>query len=118
MVERVEISQVLSQIRSLQAQMPRPAEDIAPSREISAENFVRPVSENNFGTLFNSAVDAVNGVQQESSALKKAYELGTPGVSLTQVMVASEKAGVAFQAMTQVRNKLVEAYKDIMNMPV
>ena len=98
--------------------MPRPTEDIAAGSEISADNFVRPAQENNFSTLFSNAVDAVNSVQQESSALKKAYELGTPGVSLTQVMVASEKAGVAFQAMTRVRNKLVEAYQDIMKMPV
>jgi len=54
----------------------------------------------------------------ESGRLREAYELGTPGVSLTQVMVAAEKSSVAFTAATQVRNKLVEAYKDIMNMPV
>ena len=46
------------------------------------------------------------------------HEVGQPGVSLTQVMVAAEKSSIAFEAMTQVRNKLVDAYKEIMNMPV
>ncbi len=53
-----------------------------------------------------------------SGALAKAYEQGDPGVALSQVMVASQKAGVSFQALTQVRNKLVEAYQDVMKMPI
>ncbi|MGZ5030965.1 MAG: flagellar hook-basal body complex protein FliE, partial [Methylobacter sp.] len=43
---------------------------------------------------------------------------GDTNVSLAEVMVASQKASVSFQAMLQVRNKLVEAYKDVMNMPI
>ena len=47
-----------------------------------------------------------------------AFEMGDPNVNLSEVMVAIQKANVSFQAMTQVRNNLVSAYKDIMNMPV
>ena len=47
-----------------------------------------------------------------------AFEVGQSGVDLTDVMIASQKASVSFQAMTQVRNKLVQAYQDIMQMPV
>ena len=43
---------------------------------------------------------------------------GVPGIDLAQVMVASQKSSVAFQAMTQVRNKLITAYEDIMKMPI
>jgi flagellar hook-basal body complex protein FliE len=71
-----------------------------------------------FSTMFKTAVNTVNSSQQTSSAMKVAYEQGEPGVSLSQVMVSSQKASVAFDAMTQVRNKVVEAYKDVMNMPV
>ncbi len=71
-----------------------------------------------FSSLFKQAVDGVNGMQQQAGKLKKAFELGEPGVDLPQVMVASQKAGVAFSAMVQVRNKLVEAYKEVMSMPV
>jgi len=60
----------------------------------------------------------VNAVQQQANALREGYEIGSSGVSLTQVMIAAEKSSVAFEAMTQVRNRLVEAYKEIMNMPV
>jgi len=47
-----------------------------------------------------------------------AFELGQGGVDLTEVMIASQKASVSFQAMTQVRNKMVQAYQDIMQMPI
>jgi len=50
--------------------------------------------------------------------LSRSFEQGDPGVSLTQVMVASQKASVSFQAMTQVRNKLIDAYQEVMNMQV
>ena len=46
------------------------------------------------------------------------FEKGDPDVSLAEVMVALEKASVSFQAMTQVRNELLSAYQEVMNMPV
>ncbi len=71
-----------------------------------------------FATLFKEAVAAVNEAQLESSRLKKAFEMGEPGVTLPEVMVASEKAKVSFQAMVEVRNKLLEAYREVMQMQV
>ncbi len=71
-----------------------------------------------FSKMLEQAINKVNDVQQQSGSLKKAYELGDPQVDITQVMVASQKASVAFEAMKQVRNKLLEAYKDVMNMPI
>lgn len=71
-----------------------------------------------FGDMFKQAVNSVNETQQQSSALATAYEKGDPQISLAQVMVASQKASVSFQALTQVRNRLVEAYQDVMNMPI
>ena len=50
--------------------------------------------------------------------MSSAFEIGKTGVDLTDVMIASQKATVSFQALTQVRNKLVQAYQDIMQMPV
>ncbi|MEG8203533.1 flagellar hook-basal body complex protein FliE, partial [Pseudomonas sp. SF2] len=50
--------------------------------------------------------------------LANAFEIGKSGVDLTDVMIASQKASVSMQALTQVRNKLVQAYQDIMQMPV
>lgn len=71
-----------------------------------------------FSKLLQSALSKVNDIQQHSESLKTAYELGTPGVDITQVMIASQKASLAFEAMQQVRNKLIDAYREIMNMPI
>ena len=72
----------------------------------------------NFTDMFQQAINSVNEVQKEAGALKKSFELGDPTVDLPQVMMASQKAGVAFEAMVQVRNKLLQSYKDVMSMPV
>lgn len=71
-----------------------------------------------FGDLLTNAINHVNGIQQNSSELATRFELGDESVSLSDVMIAKEKSGVAFEATVQVRNKLVDAYKEIMNMPV
>jgi flagellar hook-basal body complex protein FliE len=71
-----------------------------------------------FGEIMSQAVNKVNEVQKASSAMATAYEQGVAGVDITDVMIASQKASVSFQAMVQVRNKLVEAYRDVMNMPI
>jgi flagellar hook-basal body complex protein FliE len=47
-----------------------------------------------------------------------AFEKGVPGIELSTVMIESQKATVAFRAATEVRNRLVSAYQDIMNMPI
>lgn len=69
-----------------------------------------------FTEMLKDSIDKVNELKTISGDKKKAFELGDPNVSLAEVMIASEKAGIAFQAMVQTRNKLVEAYRDIMNM--
>ena len=103
-----EISQVLTQMRLMQAQAQ--SESMRPQAEEQTS-----VS---FGDLLTKSIDAVNETRQTSSALKTAYEMGDPNVSISEVMIASEKSGLAFDAMVQVRNKMIEAYKDIMSMPV
>jgi len=75
-------------------------------------------SPQNFTDLLKTAVDGVNNAQQLSGRLKKAYEMGDPSVDLPQVMMAGQKAGVAFKGMLEMRNKLLQAYKDVMSMPV
>lgn len=71
-----------------------------------------------FSDMLGNAINKVSETQQASSQLSNAFEIGKSGVDLTDVMVASQKASVSFQAITQVRNKLVQAYQDIMQMPV
>ncbi len=71
-----------------------------------------------FGDLLSRAIDTVNGLQQDAKSKVTAVEMGDRRVSLAEAMIAAQKSSVAFEATVQVRNKLVEAYKEIMNMPV
>ncbi len=71
-----------------------------------------------FAEVLGQSIDAVNQTQQRASALAEAFESGDPNVDLAEVMINLQKANVSFTAMTEVRNKLVNAYQEIMNMPV
>lgn len=71
-----------------------------------------------FSALLKQSIGEVNGLAKNSGKMQEAFQLGDPNVDIAQVMIAMQKSSVAFEAMTQVRNKLVSAYKDIMSMPV
>ncbi|GAA5645429.1 MULTISPECIES: flagellar hook-basal body complex protein FliE [Vibrio] len=71
-----------------------------------------------FGDMLSRAINNVNGLQKTSGDLQMRFDRGDEGVSLSDVMIARNKSSVAFEATIQVRNKLVEAYKELMNMPV
>ncbi len=126
-IERADVNQLLQQMRQMQSQVQNPsglretaqAEGLGKPGSITAPNQTgAPDKTQGFNDLFKQAIGSVNDVQQQSNALATSYEQGDPKISLAQVMVASQKASVSFQALTQVRNKLVDAYKDIMNMPL
>lgn len=96
----------------------------AMGNRISTTNNVEAVSEpsntsgSDFGALLKSAVNTVNDLQKETGELRNRFEMGDRSVSLSDTMIASAKSGIAFEATVQVRNKFVEAYKEIMSMPV
>ena len=71
-----------------------------------------------FSDILKQSVDKVNDTQMSASKLADAFQAGDPNVQVSEVMVALQKSNVSFQAMLQVRNKLVSAYQDIMNMQV
>jgi flagellar hook-basal body complex protein FliE len=70
-----------------------------------------------FGSTMVDALKQVNAQQNEASALSESYERGDTN-DIVGVMIARQKALVGFEATLQVRNKLLSAYRDIMNMPV
>ena len=76
----------------------------------------KEVSNSGFADMLKSSVDKVNEVQHEAGRLKTAFELGDADTNLADVMIGIQKASLSFQAMTQVRNRLVSAYQDVMNM--
>lgn len=125
MTDRVDINRLLVEMRSLKSQtqaFARPPElapkDVMESRVRPGVTVEKAGETQSFGSLMEQAINKVSEVQKTSSSLRSAYVQGEPGVDITEVMVASQKAGVSFQAMVQVRNKLLEAYRDVMNMPV
>jgi flagellar hook-basal body complex protein FliE len=107
-MSEIDVNAVLSQMRALAAQAEA-------SPKVNATDEGKDVD---FSALLQKSVDQVNQVQMEAGKLAQAFDAGDPDVSLSEVMIALQKASVSFQAMTQVRNKLVSAYQDIMNMPV
>ena len=109
MSQGVEFNRLMLDMRSMQM------DAMAQSKSTAV---VPEVSGSSFSDLLGNAINKVNDVQQASGQLSTAFEIGKSGVDLTDVMIASQKASVSFQALTQVRNKLVQAYQDIMQMPV
>ncbi len=97
--------QLLSQIRSM-------------SRTLQSPQLPSEPQATGFGDMLRNTLDAVNEAQQTSRKLKTGFVNGTGDASLAEVMIAAQKANLSFRAVTEVRNKLVQAYQDIMNMPV
>lgn len=122
MTDRVDINRLLLEMRSIKSQTQAfGAQGLAAKDVVKGAAGVQQGQQVNgpqFGELMEQAISKVNEVQQASSAMSSAYVKGDPNVDVTDVMIASQKAGVAFESMVQVRNKLVEAYRDVMNMPI
>ena len=106
-MSQMEIDRVLAQIRSLSSQM-QPNAVQKPAAQASGPS--------DFAALLRQGIDQVNQSEQTASQLADAYTRGTPGVELPQVMVQLQKASVSLRALTEVRDRLVSAYTDIMNM--
>ena len=122
MTDRVDINRLLVEMRSMKAQSqvfqrPQGISNLD-VRNIPGQS-VNPVNKTpGFGEVMSQAINKVNELQKSSSSMATAYERGVEGVDITDVMIASQKSSVAFQATVQVRNKVVEAYRDVMNMPI
>lgn len=114
------ITSVLSQIRSLQTQVGQ----VAPNADVPRSNAIQGLTEGNaitapsFSQTLEGALKGVNAAQQKSGQLAAAFEKGDPTADLAKVMVASQQSQLAFRATVEVRNRLVQAYQDVMNMPL
>ena len=71
-----------------------------------------------FQTALKDAVRGISDAQQTAESKSQAYQLGDDKVSLEDVMISIQKASLAMQGMVQVRNRLVESYREVMNMQV
>ena len=102
----IAINQVLAQMRTMQA--------------MAAHQSTEKLAETpgNFSNLMQDSIREVNEAMQESRAMTTSFEMGDPSVSLAEVMVNSQKAGLQFQAVAEIRNRVLSAYREVMSMPV
>ena len=105
---------LMAQLRMLSGSVKAGASGAAPTNPAAGSG----VAKADFGNVLRSALDSVNGEQTKAMGLAKGYELGAPNVGLHDVAIALQKSNIAFQGAVQVRNKLVSAYHDIMNMQI
>lgn len=116
------ISSILSQIRA--HEMRTRMMDAAPSNAVGpigapAAGGAAPASGvSGFQQTLSNAIDKVSETQRTSGELQQAFELGDPKADLARVMVAMQQSQVAFRGTVEVRNRLVQAYQDVMNMPI
>lgn len=75
-------------------------------------------SSGQFSELIKNSINEVNDRQMKASEMAAAFELHDSNMPLSKVMIEMQKARVSFEALKQVRNKLVDAYKQVMNMPI
>jgi len=110
---QVNIQSMLQTLKAYQAQAGGGVDD-AGNKVGGAD---QPQGAAGFTDLIQKSLQSVNEVQQESKAKAEAYERGE-GVPLTDVVLGMQKSSIAFEATLQVRNKVLKAYEDILNMPV
>lgn len=77
-----------------------------------------PAEGPDFAQVLKSTIEQVNAAQQSAHQMATDFATGESNVNLQDVMINLQKANISFQQMVQVRNKLVSAYHDIMNMQV
>ena len=106
----INAEQLLSQMRAMRSEMSA----LTPAASPEANE----ASKAGLQDSLMDAMRSVNEAQMASKELKAGYAAETNDASLAEVMVAAQKADLSFRAMTEVRNKLVTAYQEIMNMPV
>jgi flagellar hook-basal body complex protein FliE len=114
------VTSILSQIRTYQTQVGQSVETPQTNALQGLQGLAAPqdVQGPSFTETLRGTIAGVNEAQQKSGALARAFELGEPGADLAKVMVASQQSQIAFRATVEVRNRLVQAYQDVMNMPL
>jgi flagellar hook-basal body complex protein FliE len=103
------IDRMLSQLRTAAA---------LAQRKPDVRDTGEPTSKTDFTSVLKNSLDKVAQSQGEAQRLSRAFSVGDPETNLQDVVIAMQKSTISFQQAVQVRNRLVQAYHDIMNMPV
>jgi len=115
-IDQTQLLQMRSSILSQNSALQKASGSAAPAVTSGGDASGAGIS-SDFSKTMQDAVQSVSAQQKKASALSAAYERGDTN-DVVQVMVERQKASIGFEATLQVRNKLLSAYRDIMNMPV
>jgi len=117
-MSNMHIDSVLAQIRSMSSQVQgvgkSPVANIAAGQGLGKT----AATQNDFASIMKNGIDQVNQTQQHANQLATSFERGTPGIELSDVMLEMQKANVSFRALTEVRNRMVSVYQEVMNMQI
>ena len=105
-MDKISVESVLSQIRAMQDMVGGTQKPPAAEAAGKAD----------FAQMLRSSLEQVNSNEQQAGTLSQAFEKGDPNVNLQDVMISMQKANLSFQTVVQVRNRVVAAYQDMMNM--
>jgi flagellar hook-basal body complex protein FliE len=109
-METTGIDRMLSQLRTAQA--------LASRKPQAASVAEASPGKDDFASVLKTSLTEVNRAQNEAAQASKSFTVGDPNTNLQDVMISMQKANISFQQAVQVRNKLVQAYHDVMNMQV
>lgn len=88
------------------------------AQAVQAEQAKEPDNVGAFANMLNQAFENVNFLQNDSTNKQTRFDLGDRSVTLSDVMLASQKSSISFEATIQIRNKMIEAYKTISQMQI
>ena len=112
----INASQMFSSMQQMATQAKGPAAPANPAGPLGGSEMISPKDSGGFNALLKNMVGQVNQTQLDSGRASNAYSRGDASVDLSDAMVAMQKARVHFEAMVQVRNRLVNAYQEVMRM--
>jgi flagellar hook-basal body complex protein FliE len=114
----IDSSRIEAMMAQLKAAATRPAAPVAGQGGLAPAGLDKPAAKVDFADALKSSLQQVSSSQQHASELGKRFAMGDDTVSLSDTMIAMQKSSINFQATVQVRNKLVSAYQEIMNMQI
>lgn len=117
-IDPVAMDALLSRMNAMRETMQRTGAALGTPAAAGAQGVAGKAAAGDFAATLKASIAEVDGAQKASAAITQRFQLGDRDVSLEQTMVSMAKAQLSFQQMIQVRNKVVQAYQDIMNMPI
>lgn len=115
-MSQMDIDRVLTQIRAIRSQTSGGLGGI--ERPSGLAGAAGPTPKVSFASVLKNGLDEVNKIQNKASTTAVQFQRGAPGIDLPQVMMEMQKSSIAFRGAVEVRNRMISAYQDIMNMPV